>query len=435
MNRRHQGNYFVGYADQDRSNILDLGKPGGAVAIVLGVCIIVAALLGTAWWFWTQAKTHPQQPNKCPLAVNIGLLTILPTFAVLALTYYVTLDTTEIFYSYGAVFYSYGPDSFADLLRSVAALYILLYAVFRGNFKMAATRLLPTTALAMALAAGLGVLEMGRQARGKGYNDMVASAVMTDWQARDSDTSLVTVQFTTDKGKECEAALVMDCNMYWEDYKRTHVADQGNDDMYQYQQYQYQNGQQDLAGYWEFYQDNEGKVISTEITYSQNNGNDPIFLCRSGPTYEYEANGDNGNYNYAEYGNYNYAEYGNYYNYQGEVDDEMEEEKQQEQDEDGYFAVSNILINSHACTAAFFTEETYRNEYIAATPESSILLCGIAAVTVALVFGSWSLCDRNETNDHDQDASQADFIPAPNGDMAVRRSNVQSSPHPTATIV
>lgn len=218
----------------------------------------------TAWWFWLQARDHPRQPAKYRPFINIGLLTVLPTLGLFAISYYgIFMD------------YRYSPDV-EDLLVATLAVFILLYAVFRGDFQASAKKLPPVLALSLALAAGLALTEMGRQARGKGYNDMISSAVMTDWEAIDENTSLVTVQYTTDKGQDCEVGIKMDCTKFWQDIERAYQ--EGNDD---------DEWDDEYGGYFHqrkyYLEDNYEDLIISEFQYST--GDDQtMFTCRYGPT-------------------------------------------------------------------------------------------------------------------------------------------------------
>jgi hypothetical protein len=94
------------------------------------------------------------------------------------------------------------------------------------------------------------------------------------------DSSLVTVQFTTDKGKECEVAIPMDCTEYWEDVQVAYES-QADDDAYK--EYNYYYSHTGDGSYWKFMMDHEQTAILAEFRYSINNDN-MIFLCRTGPT-------------------------------------------------------------------------------------------------------------------------------------------------------
>jgi hypothetical protein len=71
---------------------LELGQVGGLLVVLLGIAMVIGSVVTAAKWFWKQARTHPQQPTQYPIAVNVGLLTILPTLALYGIAYYVTID-------------------------------------------------------------------------------------------------------------------------------------------------------------------------------------------------------------------------------------------------------------------------------------------------------------------------------------------------------
>jgi hypothetical protein len=378
------------FADRDTSRMLDVGAVGGAMFIILGALVCLCALAGTAWWFWIQARDHPRQPTKYRIFINRGLLTVLPTLAVFAISYYVIIGNNDRYY--------YGPEDVIDLLAVVLAVFILLYAVFRGDCITSTKQLPPVLALSLALAAGLALVEMGRQARGKGYNDMTSSAIMTDWEAIDEDTSLVTVQYSTDKGQDCTVGIRMDCTKFWQDIERAY--EEGDDDG--------EDVDDEYGGYFEghFYwkEDNYESLITSEVKYSKGDDDDqPIFTCRDGPT-------DQQNRRHLE-------DYYAYNNNQYQYDDAQQ--RNNDDDAEGYFTVSNILVNSHVCTAGFYSNKAMDDEYIRRTPESSMILCAVAAVVVGLVFGGWSLCP-SENGSEVEEVNATGFVPAPDGVSGIK---------------
>ena len=377
-------------ADRDTDNMIELGPVGSVIGIIIGVIVVLASIAGTLWWFWTQARDYPRQPPKYVKLVNIGLLTILPTVAVVLITsHYILLKDP----------YFYGPEDLGDLLGPALLLFVVLYGVFRGNFKASAKALPPVLALAFGLAAGLALVEMGRQARGKGYNDMVSSAILTDWRAIDDDTSLLTVKYETDKGKECEVSIEMDCTKFWQDRNLEYQqnADDANwDDIW--------GGRGNGHFYWD--EDDRKTLILSEVTYSNRYNNDAVFTCRGGPTQGMNRRLEDWEEN--EYQEYNYVD-----DYYGEV---------AENDGQGKYRVSNILINSHVCAAGFYSERALKKEYIYHTPESAIILCTIASVVLGFVFGAWRLCPGDGV---EQDTG-TDFVEAPNGEAGIRREGVHA---------
>jgi hypothetical protein len=145
------GSVYV-YANRDTSDMLELGPAGGAFFILLGLLVCLCALAVTAWWFWMQARDHPRQPAKYRPFNNIGLLTVLPTLGLFAISYYgIIMDDR----------YSYGPTDVVDLLGAALAVFILLYAVVRGDCQESAKKLPPVLALSLVLAAGLALTENG----------------------------------------------------------------------------------------------------------------------------------------------------------------------------------------------------------------------------------------------------------------------------------
>lgn len=336
MGSKSHYNFITGSgANRNTSDMMDLGPPGGAVAISFGVLLTILAIGGLSWWFWIQARDHPRQPRKYPLYVNIGLLTVVPTLALIALTYYTTLGDLGGPLSYYGIG-GRGPISAADLIGLALAVIILLYGVFRGKIGMAAEKFPPVFALALLLASGLAMVEMGRQARGKGYNDMVNSAMLTDWEAIDDHSSLLTIKYDTDDGQECTVSVELDCDFFWQDIERSYKEQQGQDGFGDDQVYYIQG--YDRHYMWD--EDNYEELVSSTITYTAGDDEDHFFDCRSGMI------GGNGQRALED----RYNRYG-FYNYNGE----WQYNDAQNDNDPGTFTVSNVLINSHTCRAGLFS--------------------------------------------------------------------------------
>jgi hypothetical protein len=131
---------------------------------------------------------------------------------------------------------------------------------------------------------------------------------------------------------------------------------------------------------------------------------------------------------YLQNGNYYYD--GNYYN--RDYDDVVVDGNE---NTNGYFTVQSLLVNSHTCSAAFFTNKAYQQEYIWQTPESSMILCGITAVVMAVVMTSWSLCGGNAVVDETGTLEDGDFVPAPTGDKNQHTSGTATSAQSNAVLV
>mmetsp|Transcript_23874 Transcript_23874/g.66254 ORF Transcript_23874/g.66254 Transcript_23874/m.66254 type:complete len:419 (-) Transcript_23874:93-1349(-) len=409
-NRYKLDELFIGYANRNTEDEIwsDMTPRGGRISVAFGVMVVVAAVAALLWWFYTSARARPRQPPKYPQLVNIGLLTIVPTAAVWMMVSYVTL--------YGSS-YSYGPMNWANLLGTAVAIYIVLFAVQRGQYTAAGQQLPYVLTMALFLAAGLAMIEMGRQAQGKGYNDMVDQAIVTGWEPLTDDMSLISMTYEMDDGQECQVSVELDCTVFWQDLDREYRQEEGDnqvDDWYAiYKSRHY---------YWD--EKNHNELILSEFSYSNpqydDNGEETTyFSCRDGPQSSY----DNNNYDNYNAQNYNYNNY-NGYNYNA---------CQGQGDEDAW-CVSNILINSHVCHAGFYSQNARDNEYINTTPERALILCFVAAVAAALVLGGWKMCP-DPTNDLEEDSAVTGFVRAPEGEETEVHNNNKTATTTTKAAV
>lgn len=175
----------------------------------------------------------------------------------------------------------------------------------------------------------------------------------------------------------------------------------------------YQEGDDDewddeYGGYFHEHQyyleDNYEDLIISEFQFSTED-DQTMFTCRYGPT-------DQQNRRHLEDNGYNEAD--DFYTYT--YNQYQYEQQQNNDDAEGYFEVSNILVNSHVCAAGFYTQNAMHNEYIRQTPESTMILCALVAVVVGLVFGGWSLCPSGNGSDVEE-VNATGFVPAPDGEV------------------
>jgi len=355
-----------------------MGPFGGTVALLLGFLLCLASIAGAAKWFHEQAESYPQQPSKHTQLVNVGLLTVIPTIAIIVIV------SVTLYGMYNGEIY----DIF-DIVPFAIAMIVLLYAVFRGDCVQGTRRLPFPFCMCMILATGMSLIHVGRLARGKGYNDWVEAQV-TGWKALDQDTSLISFSYETDSGRHCEVSLEMDCTRYWSDISKEYEeeAKEGDDDKAKdYDDYYWTR-----LDYTRMYeQDNYEQLIQSTMYYEDDDERD--FSCR----YGFER-GDQ----------------------QGENEENGEDRRlEEQQNENEYPQIDSVLINSHKCKATWYTSEEYNKSYTWSQPHRSVWICGLTALVSGLILGAWELCPRAEFDDKavemlptsEQEAT-ADYAPA-----------------------
>ena len=456
------------YSDESRNVLV------GTLCLVGGAILCVLSLHVAAYFFWKQAvKNAPTSSDKqkttkllwtddetsnqaskqqhkktWTLTPRLVLETILPTAAWIGMT---------LFLAWRMVFHSHeGTIMVLHLILTALVMWILLQGIQCEGTTV--SKWLPILYL-MALCAVMGMLMMilGLQYHGLGGYDQVIwesnnrgqnsaqerqvqwppRAYLTDWQALIIDqqvggtsASRLTIQYTTQNGKECQASLRLDCNNF-------------------VQEIQQQAGQVTPEEKHDLILTRIDFVSAEYGNYQDDQVYQPFFDCRKGPILNANEhyNSQQEHYNRAQeyYDRYQQQQAYNNYQYNFNNRRKLEEQQQEErayddnaQDDgydndqsyngaygsddtyddaynqnddtsasvDSYWAVNGLFINSRQCGhAALYSQAVLENAFM--RPVKGMILCAWAASIAVgiLLLRQYYVYSKGRSNiDKDPDA-------------------------------